>query len=102
MKMKRPSDHLGYPIVELPESVAFSAESVIRFLIDKLVKQGLINPEHASRAACQVVTREPQGSTALATGIAVPHSKSEVLRPVGIVGRSRAAIPWQSPEDVAV
>src|SRR5262245_44210695 len=96
---ERASDRLGYPVVAVPGSAASSPESVIRFLVGQLVQRGSISPEQADRAACQVVTRERQGSTALANGVAVPHSKTEVPRPVGIIGRSAVPIAWASPGD---
>ena len=96
------SEKLGYPIIELPESVASSPESVIRFMIRQLVKQGQISQEHADRAICQIVTREGEGSTALGNGMAMPHSKSEVAEVVGLFGRSRIPLPWQGPDGVPV
>jgi PTS system nitrogen regulatory IIA component len=96
------SDRLGYPVIAVPVSAASSPESVIRYLVGQLVKRGSISPGQADRAVCQVVTRERQGSTALASGVAVPHSKTEVPRPVGIIGRSPVPVPWGSPGDVPV
>jgi mannitol/fructose-specific phosphotransferase system IIA component (Ntr-type) len=98
----RTTDRLGYPAIELPAEAATSSDSVIRYLIGRLAEEGRIPAGHAPRAACQVETRERQGSTVLATGIAVPHSKSEVPRPVGIIGRSPSPIPWESGYDVPV
>ncbi len=99
---EQPSDRLGYPVVTVPESVASSPESVIRYLVRQLVEQGRISPEQAARSACRVIAREHQGSTALANGVAVPHSKTDVPGPVGIIGRSVVAIPWESPGGVPV
>jgi mannitol/fructose-specific phosphotransferase system IIA component (Ntr-type) len=96
------SDELGYPLIEVPESVVSSPDSVIRFLICELVRQGRVAPEHAERAICQVVRRERQGSTALGSGVAMPHSKSEVAGVIGIVGRSRIPLPWQGPDGAPV
>jgi mannitol/fructose-specific phosphotransferase system IIA component (Ntr-type) len=95
-------DRLGYPVIDLPESVAVSTESVIRYMIGHLVEQGRISREHAARAACQVVTRENQGSSALGRGAAMPHSKSEVAGVVGLIGRSQRPLPWQASDGVAV
>jgi len=99
---ERPSDQLGYPVVDVPPGSASSPESVIRFLVGELVRRGTIGADQAERAACRVVTRERQGSTALASGVAVPHSKTDVPRPIGIIGRSAAPIPWESPGGVPV
>ena len=86
---------LGYPVVELPDEV-ISSDSVISYLVRQLAEQGRIPMYCVSRVACQVVRRERQGSTVLATGIALPHSKTDVPRPIGIIGRSSAPIPWES------
>ena len=68
------SDSLGYLVIDLPESVIASPESAIRYMIEKLVEQGRISREHAARAACQVVTREGQGTTTLGRGAAPSES----------------------------
>lgn len=93
---------LGYPVIDLPDSVASSPEAVIRFMVGELVRQGRVTPEHAERAICQVVNRERQGSTALGNGTAMPHSKSEVGGVIGIVGRSPTPLLWQGPDDAPV
>jgi mannitol/fructose-specific phosphotransferase system IIA component (Ntr-type) len=98
----RATDRLGYPVIELPAEAISSFDSVIHFLIERLAEEGRIPKQHVSRAACQVVTRESQGSTVLATGIAVPHSKSEVPEAIGIIGQSPVPIPWGSNYDVPV
>ena len=96
------SDGLGYPVTDVPQSAASSPDSVIRFLVGELVRQGRVNPEHAERAICQVVNRERQGSTALGNGAAMPHSTSEVEGVIGIVGRSRTPLPWLGPDGAPV
>jgi mannitol/fructose-specific phosphotransferase system IIA component (Ntr-type) len=96
------SERLGYPVIEVPESAAVSPESVIRFMIGQLVMQGHVSREHADRAIRQVVTRESQGSTALGNGVAMPHSKSEVVEVIGLIGRSQIPLPWQGPDGVPV
>jgi mannitol/fructose-specific phosphotransferase system IIA component (Ntr-type) len=99
---ERASDRLGYPVVAVPPGSASSTEAVIRFLVGELVRRGAISADQADRAACRVITRERQGSTALASGVAVPHSKTDVTRPIGIIGRSAAPVPWESPGGVPV
>jgi mannitol/fructose-specific phosphotransferase system IIA component (Ntr-type) len=79
-----------------------SPEAVIRFLIGRLVELGQVSPEHAARAACQVVARERQSPTAIGAGAALPHSKSEVPGVVGIVGRSPVPLPWSGADGVPV
>jgi len=96
------SDDLGYPVTDVPESVASSPDSVIRFLVGELVRHGRVHPEHAERTIRQVVNRERQGSTLLGNGAAMPHSKSEVPSVIGIVGRSRTPLPWHGPDGVPV
>jgi len=96
------SDSLGYPVIDLPKSVVSTTESVIRFMIGQLAEQGRISREHATRAICQVVTRESQGATAVGRGVAMPHSKSEVEGVIGLVGRSTLPLPWHAPDGVSV
>jgi mannitol/fructose-specific phosphotransferase system IIA component (Ntr-type) len=99
---KHGSDRLGYPVIDLPESIGFSPEQVIRYMVEQLVGQGRISPKHANRAACQIITRESQGATAIGGGAALPHSKSEVPGVVGLIGRSRVPLPWQPQDGVTV
>lgn len=96
------SDCLGYAVIDLPAEAVASSDAVIRYLIGRLADEGRLPVDQTSRAICQVVTRERQGSTVLATGIAVPHSKSEVAKPVGIIGRSSVPILWEPSNDVPV
>lgn len=72
------SDSLGYLAIDFPESAIASPESAIRYMIEKLVEQGRICREHAARGACQVVTREVQGTTALGRGAAMPRPRAPV------------------------
>ena len=95
-------DSLDYPVIDLPNSVAGSPESVILFMIGTLVEQGRLSEDHAARAACQVVRREHQGSTALGRGAALPHAKSEVPGVIGLIGRSPTSLQWQTPDGVPV
>jgi 2-O-A-mannosyl-D-glycerate-specific PTS system IIC component len=94
-------ERFGYPVVDLPSSIALSPEATVRFLVGQLVHSGRLRPEHADRVVCQVLHRESQGSTAIGRGFALPHSKSDVVGEVlGIVGQSAVPVDW--PKDAGV
>jgi len=85
----------GFPLVELPPIVTSSCEATVRYLVDRLVESGQIEARNADRVACQVLHRESQGSTAIGRGLALPHSKSDVVNEVhGIVGQSSLPVSW--------
>ncbi len=93
--MTYPWEELGFPIVDLPSTARSSPDAAIQFLVGEFVRMGLINLEHGNRVACQVLHREQASSTALSRGIALPHSKTDVIDEVlGIVGRSLDGIVW--------
>src|SRR4051812_4001898 len=88
-------DGLNFPVVDLPASATSSPGAAVRFLVGELVRAGRVRPEHAERVACQVLYRESLGSTAIGCGVAIPHSKSDVVEEVlGIIGRSAAPVAW--------
>jgi PTS system fructose-specific IIA component/PTS system nitrogen regulatory IIA component len=90
----------GFPLVELPSSVASSLEATVRFLVGQLVQSKRLAPENADRVVCQVLHRESLGSTGIGRGFALPHSKSDVVGEVlGIVGRSARPITWPGAFD---
>jgi nitrogen PTS system EIIA component len=90
----------GYPVVDLPPSVASSREATVRFLVERLVDSGRLQPENADRVVCQVLHRESLGSTGIGRGFALPHSKSDLVREVlGIVGRSVEPVTWPGAVD---
>jgi nitrogen PTS system EIIA component len=90
----------GYPVVDLPPSVVSSPEAVVKFLVGQLVQAKRLRPEDADRVVCQVLHRESLGSTGLGRGLALPHSKSDVVGEVlGIFGRSAVPVTWPGALD---
>jgi nitrogen PTS system EIIA component len=90
----------GFPLVELPPSVASSPEAAVRFLVGQLVQSKRLAPENADRVVCQVLHRESLGSTGIGRGFALPHNKSDVVGEVlGIIGRSAVPITWPDSFD---
>jgi PTS system nitrogen regulatory IIA component len=88
-------ENLGFPTVDLLLSALASPEAAVRFLVRSLAQAGRITPYHAERAICQVLHRERLGSTDLGDGIALPHSKSDVVdHVVGIIGKSLEGVTW--------
>ncbi len=98
--MSGAEDRFGYPVVVLPPSAASSPQAVVKFLVGELVRSGRLKPESAERVTCQVLHRESLGSTGVGRGVAMPHSKSDVVGDVlGIVGRSAAPVTWPGAVD---
>jgi nitrogen PTS system EIIA component len=90
---------LGFPVVVLPDAAACSMESAIRFLVDRLIHQGLLHAKFADDVVRKVLLRERLGSTALGKGVALPHVVStEVDRVLGIFADCSVAVPWESPD----
>jgi len=89
-----------YPVVRLPTSGEVSLKSTVRFLVQQLVERGQVSPDHAARVECQVLHRESLGSTGVGQGIAIPHTKSEVVEEVvGLIGKSVSGIRWRGAVD---
>ncbi len=94
---------LGYPVVELSDSILSTYELVIRYLVGQLVVQGRLPQSQTEEVVSHVLTREQQGTTVLPNGrVAVPHSKANVPEVLGIVGRSAASIRWDGAPESAV
>jgi PTS system fructose-specific IIA component/PTS system nitrogen regulatory IIA component len=88
------------PVIDLPPSVTTSAESVVRFLVAKLVDLGRLRAENADRVVCQVLHRESLGSTGIGRGVALPHSKSDVIgESLAIAGKSNVPVNWPGALD---
>ncbi len=88
---------VGFPVVKLPTSAQASVETAVKFLVDELARSGRLPAEHAARVRRQVLHRESLGSTRISRGVALPHSKSDVVGEVlGIVGK--ADVPTPRPD----
>src|SRR5437773_2025559 len=80
---------LGFPVVTLPSSATTSPEAAVRFLLDVLVARKDMQAEHAGTAIRQIWAREQLVATAVDGGVALPHSKSGVVKQVtGVNGHS--------------
>jgi PTS system fructose-specific IIA component/PTS system nitrogen regulatory IIA component len=98
--MPDPAGDLGFPVVDLPPSATSSPEAAVRFLAGQLVQSGQLRPEQVERVVGQVLAREAQGSTGIGRGVAVPHSKSDVVdRILGVVGRCATPMEWPGAVD---
>jgi nitrogen PTS system EIIA component len=91
---------LNFPTVDLPASAVTSPDAVVKFLVGQLVQSGKLRPQDAEPVTRQVLRRESQGSTAIGRGVALPHSKSELVEEVtGVCGRCEASITWPGAAD---
>jgi fructose-specific phosphotransferase system IIA component len=76
---------------------ATTKESVIKELVDGLVKAGRIGENDEKGIIAAVMKREELGSTGIGRGVAVPHTKhASVERLVGTVGVSRKGVDFSS------
>ena len=79
------------------ELVADDKESVIRELVESLVKAGRIGAEDSDDIVRAIIKREELGSTGIGRGVAVPHTKHpSVERLVGTVGISHDGVDFDS------
>jgi len=79
------------------ELVADDKESVIRELVESLVKAGRIGAEDRDDIVRAIIKREELGSTGIGRGVAVPHTKHpSVERLVGTVGISHDGVDFDS------
>jgi mannitol/fructose-specific phosphotransferase system IIA component (Ntr-type) len=93
--MSDSAERFSYPVIDLPASATSSPEAAVRYLVEELVRSGRLQAKHADRICCQVLHRESQGSTSFGRGVALPHSKSDVVGQVlGVVGHAAEPIPW--------
>ena len=98
--MPHPWERLGFPTIVLPPSALSSPEAAIRFLVGDLARAGHFRVEQTERVACQILHRESFGATAIGRGVAIPHSKSDVVEDViGIVGCSAQGVIWPGAID---
>jgi len=90
---------LGFSVVILPDTVADSVQSAIRFLVERLSEDGLILPQAVNEVVSNVMKRERLGPTALGGGVALPHMISTAVnRVIGILAHCSSPVPWESPD----
>ena len=79
----------------IPELQSTDRNGVIRELVQSLVDQGAIPPEHLETVARAAIARENQGSTGFGKGVAVPHVKHECLKKMAAtIGRSSHGVDF--------
>jgi len=72
-------------------------ESVIRELVEALVKAGKVSADEHENVVKAIMDREELGSTGIGRGVAVPHTKhASVERLVGTVGISADGVDFDS------
>jgi PTS system fructose-specific IIA component/PTS system nitrogen regulatory IIA component len=77
--------------------VSEDKESVIRELVESLVKAGRISADDQEDIVRAIIKREELGSTGIGRGVAVPHTKHpSVDRLVGTVGVSVDGVDFDS------
>ena len=94
---------LGFAYVTLPDAAAGSVESAIRFLVVRLLEGGLLHGQSVDQIVSNVLSRESLGSTALGSGVAVPHTTSSAVdRMIGVFAHCSFPVPWKTPDGQAV
>jgi mannitol/fructose-specific phosphotransferase system IIA component (Ntr-type) len=94
MPIANQPDDSDFPYVNLPADAA-SPDTIVRILIDELVRSGRLPQEHAASSVERILQRESLGATAIGRGIAIPHAKTDAVDEViGIFGRCPDPIPW--------
>jgi hypothetical protein len=86
--MESTSGSLDYPVIDIPDEVAKSYRSVIRYLRAHLVQRGRISRSDAVDAICQIVLGEDRNSRGLCG--------------VGVIGRARQPLPWKRLDEMLV
>lgn len=91
---------------DLPGPIDLHAENrweVIDELVGHLVATRKIRAEHRDAVVASVRARESAMSTGLGFGIGIPHATSDLVHEVvGVVGRSRRGIQYDSLDGVPV
>ena len=72
-------------------------------LIDQLVVDHKIKPEHRDSITASVKKRETSMSTGIGGGLAIPHASTDLISEVvGVVGRSPKGIPFAALDEKPV
>lgn len=84
------------PVLDLNSRDRWQA---ITELLDALVAAGKIPSRHRAGIESAIVRREQALSTAIGSGIALPHALTDVLKePVAAFGRSKHGILFDAPD----
>jgi len=74
-------------------------EGALRELAGVLARQEGLGPEEERRVLDAILERERAHSTALGSGVAIPHTRSDKVREVKVVlGRSREGLDFKAPD----
>lgn len=81
----------------IPEIAATNRWQAIEEIIDRLVKDGHLDPLHREEAISSLRRREETMSTGIGFGIAIPHASCEAVREVtACFARSKQGIDFES------
>lgn len=84
------------PVLDLDSRDRWQA---ITELLDALVAAGKIPKRHRPEIESAVVRREQALSTAIGSGIGLPHALTDLLKePLAVFGRSRRGINFDAPD----
>lgn len=87
------------PVIDLPPSVA-DPDTAVQFLVSRLQADGRLKPGDEFPVLAAVRRREQLGTTALGSGIAVPHARTDTVSElVGLVGRAATPFEWPGALD---
>ena len=90
------ADEFDLPMIDVPED-AVSPDTIVKFLVNELVRQGRLLQQHAISVVGEVLRRESLGSTGIGRGIAIPHVATDLIDvAIGVVGRSQKPVNWNA------
>jgi mannitol/fructose-specific phosphotransferase system IIA component (Ntr-type) len=96
-RLERVADSLGFSAAKVPDDVARSVESVVRFLVSHLVEIGQLVAADAGPASQALLARERTGSTGVGRGLGLPHAAVPfVQQVVGVLARCPAGVSWEA------
>jgi mannitol/fructose-specific phosphotransferase system IIA component (Ntr-type) len=79
---------------ELPATIT-ERDDAIRFLLNELIRLGLVPENQFSPLFQGLLTRESIGSTAIGRGVAIPHLRVKGLDDFRVLrGHSAKGVPW--------
>jgi nitrogen PTS system EIIA component len=79
---------------------AKTCEDILRFLLDQLVRRRQLSLENSKLIYDQVMRREVLGSTAIGRGLAIPHTKTDLVKVIlGIIGTCAEPVIWPGSLD---
>jgi fructose-specific phosphotransferase system IIA component len=87
----------------VPELKANDRWEAIDELIDHLVQDGKIQPDHREAIAAVVKKRENSMSTGIGFGIGIPHASTDLIHEVtGAFGRSKSGVNFDALDNQPV